>query len=117
MQFLHVGLPLLAALLLNSPAHAADHPLSLPIQIAHAQAFDPSPFPDGKQLVYISVVSGEEQLFVMNQNGDNVRVVVNSEGRGTAPRWSSDGKAIYFTNCLAKDCGSDCSTLPARPNP
>ena len=36
-------------------ASAADLEISIPIQITHAQNFDPSPSPDGKKLVFISM--------------------------------------------------------------
>jgi len=49
----------------------------------------------------------------MDADGTKPRLVANTEGRGTAPRWSPDGKAIYFTNCVAKDYGSDCEILSA----
>jgi Tol biopolymer transport system component len=39
----------------------------------------------------------------MDADGGNVRLIANTEGRGTAPRWSPDGKRIYFTNCVEKD--------------
>ena len=37
--------------------------VSIPIQLTHAQNFDPSPSPDGKRLVFISYIAGKEQLF------------------------------------------------------
>jgi Tol biopolymer transport system component len=30
------------------------------------------------------------------------------------PRWSPDGKTIYFTNCAAKDYGTDCEILVSK---
>ena len=53
----------------------------------------------------------------MDADGANPRLVANTEGRGTAPRWSTDGKVIYFTNCVAKDYGSDCEVLMAHLEP
>src|SRR5207248_7458104 len=52
-------------------ASAADLEISIPIQITHAQNFDPSPSPDGKKLVFISMLSGKEQLFTMDADGKN----------------------------------------------
>jgi hypothetical protein len=42
-----------------------DLAISIPIQLTHAQNLDPSPSPDGKKLVFISVISRKEQLFTM----------------------------------------------------
>ena len=53
-------------------ASAADLEISIPIQITHAQNFDPSPSPDGKKLVFISMLSGKEQLFTMDVDGKNI---------------------------------------------
>jgi len=39
----------------------------------------------------------------MDADGGNVRLIANAKGRGTAPRWSPDGKKIDFTNCVQKE--------------
>jgi len=53
----------------------------------------------------------------MNADGTNVRLVANTEGRATEPRWSIDGSKIYFSNCQKKDYGVDCQILIAElPN-
>jgi hypothetical protein len=53
-------------------AAAADRPISIPVQITHAQNFDPFPSPGGKKLVFISLISGKEQLFTMDVDGSNI---------------------------------------------
>ena len=50
-------------------------------------------------------------------DGANLKLVANTEGRGTSPRWSPDGHTIYFTNCISKDYGGDCEILSAKLSP
>ena len=56
------------------------------------------------------------QIYIMDPDGRNVRLVANTEGRATAPRWSSDSKTIYFTNCRHSDYGYDCEVFVAKLN-
>ena len=66
-------LPIVWAILLGpGQAYAADLEISIPIQLTHAQNFDPAPSPDGKKLVFISMLSGKEQLFTMDAGGKNI---------------------------------------------
>jgi len=50
----------------------------------------------------------------MDAAGGNVRLVANTEGRATAPKWSPDGTKIYFTNCRNVDFGRGCEILVAK---
>jgi TolB protein len=71
--------------------------------------------PDGKKIAFASNRRGHGyQIFIMNADGSNPGLVANTEGRGTAPRGSPDAKAIYYTNCVEKDYGTDCEILMAR---
>ena len=77
-------------------ASAADLEISIPIQITHAQNFDPSPSPDGKKLVFISMLSGKEQLFTMDIDGKNIAQLTRDDSDHEDPAWSPDGKKIAF---------------------
>jgi TolB protein len=77
-------------------ASAADLEISIPIQITHAQNFDPSPSPDGKKLVFISMLSGKEQLFTMDADGKNIAQLTRDDADHEDPAWSPDGKKIAF---------------------
>ena len=50
----------------------------------------------------------------MNADGTEPYLLANTEGRATEPRWSTDGKMIYFTNCKKVDFGVDCQVMAAR---
>jgi TolB protein len=87
---------ILVAVLDPGRAIAADMAISIPIQITHAQNLDPSPSPDGKKLVFISVISGKEQLFTMDTDGKNITQLTRGDADHEDPAWSPDGKKIAF---------------------
>ena len=84
------------------PAAAADRAISIPVQITHAQNFDPFPSPDGKKLVFISMISGKEQLFTMDADGSNIGQLTRDDADHEDPAWSPDGSKIAFV-LITKD--------------
>ena len=54
------------------------------------------------------------QIHVMNADGSDVKLVANTEGRATEPRWSPDGKTLYFSLCHNLDFGFDCEIEIAK---
>ena len=55
---------------------------------------------DGKRVAYVSDRSGEEELYVQAQDGNDpaVQVTSGSTARYYAPRWSRDDKRIAFSD-------------------
>ena len=41
------------------------------------------------------------QIFVMDADGGKLRLIANTKERGTAPRWSPDGKKLVFISMLS----------------
>jgi hypothetical protein len=66
----------------------------------------PSYSPDGKQIAFrgdldLAEPSGDEELYVMNDDGTNVRQLTSNADFDSAPSWSPDGKRILFERAPA----------------
>jgi TolB protein len=81
--------------------NASKNPITTLYQVSQSVNADPSPAPDGKQMVYLAVVSGKEQLFIMNVDGTDSRQITHDDADHEDPAWSHDGKKIAFV--LIKD--------------
>jgi len=73
-------------------------PLTIPFQLTHSLNMDPSPNPDGKRLVYISVTAGKEQLFTMDADSSHSIQVTHDDANHEDPAWSPDGKKIAYVS-------------------
>ncbi|PYQ47829.1 MAG: hypothetical protein DMF59_17825 [Acidobacteria bacterium] len=68
-----------------------------------AQVFLQTPFdegnalwsPDGRWVLYHSNESGKQEIYVVPADGKGGKWQISTDG-GTRPRWSSDGKEIYY---------------------
>jgi len=60
----------------------------------------PSWSPDGSQIAFISDMSGEEELYVVPQDGSKPPTQITTGGTGMRyqPDWSADGKYIAFSD-------------------
>ena len=56
--------------------------------------------PDGSRIAYISDATGEEELYVVAQDGQSKPVQLTTGGRAMryAPRWSADGRRLAFSD-------------------
>ena len=79
-----------------SVARAA--PLGLAYQLTYSINDSPSPSPDGRRWVYVSVVAGHSQLFIMNADGSRRTQLTRDDFDHDDPAWSPDGTLIAFTS-------------------
>lgn len=56
--------------------------------------FYPSWSPDGKQIAFVSDMSGRDQVYVMNVDGTGRRQLTRV-GANSEPAWSADGRYVY----------------------
>jgi Tol biopolymer transport system component len=57
----------------------------------------PSFSPDGRFLAYVSDESGRNEIYVQSFPEPSGKVLVSKDG-GNAPRWSPDGRELFYRN-------------------
>ncbi len=84
----------------------------VPLAATPAQELSPAVSPDGRWLAYTSDVNGFDQVFVRPFPAAAGGVWQVSSGVGMAPRWSHDGRRIFYQNLRNQMLAADVSTAP-----
>ncbi len=81
-------------------------PVTQPVLLRTGDERYPSYSPDGTQIAFrgdldLAEPSGDEEIYVMNADGTNVRQLTSNADFDSAPSWSPDGKRILFERAPA----------------
>jgi serine/threonine protein kinase/WD40 repeat protein len=82
-----------------------------PFLDSRSQKLDPAFSPDGRWVAYRSNETGNREIYVAPYPGPGGKFLISTEG-GTTPRWSSDGRELFYRNG-DKMMAVDVQTSPA----
>ncbi len=81
---------------------AQAHPFSIHDMLAMDRISDPRPSPDGRRIVFVRRTTdleanrGRTDLWLVDIDGQNLRRLTSHPDGERNPRWSPDGRTIYF---------------------
>ncbi len=89
-----------------SSAKDPTQPVTQPVLLRTGDERYPSYSPDGTQIAFrgdldLAEPTGDEEIYVMNADGTDVRQLTSNADFDSAPSWSPDGKQILFERAPA----------------
>jgi dipeptidyl aminopeptidase/acylaminoacyl peptidase len=94
--------PLLLLLLLATPAAAAPHPLTARDMHAMQRISEPQGSPRGDRIAFVVRTTdfeanrGRFDIWTVSAKGDDAAPLTTHQAADTNPRWSPDGKSLFF---------------------
>ena len=94
-----LAVPALAA---TAPGGAETHPFSVHDMVAFDRISEPQVSPDGRRVVFtVSVLDQaankrRSDLYLAGTDGSGLRRLTTHEAGDNSPRWSPDGRSVYF---------------------
>lgn len=89
-------------LLVTGSGLASNHPFSVRDMLAMDRIGEPTPSPDGSQVVFsvratdLGANRGVTNLWLVNSGGSGLRQLTNNQASDFNPRWTADGAAVLF---------------------
>jgi serine/threonine protein kinase len=69
--------------------------------------------PDSRTIAFAGNRNAAWQIFLIDPDGSNLRLLAATDGRGTSPKWSPDGKTIFYTICRSSQERQGCDIFAA----
>jgi TolB protein len=73
-------------------------PRGLGFQLSHVDTGEPFPSPDGKKILYVTMIEDKYQIFTMNRDGTEQKQITHDGFNHDSPSWSPDGQKIAYVS-------------------
>ena len=78
------------------PAAGQAAPPAVAVPVTYSANYDPTLSPDGKQMIFIKLLEGHEQLFIADSDGRHERQLTRDASDKEDPAWSPDGRRLAY---------------------